>query len=71
MKSSKLIREIQNCGHEIGLHFDEMKYPQAIGNVDKIKEQIIKEADIVRYFFMNLNIYLILVAIGGNRWKRL
>lgn len=48
-KNTQLIHYIQNCGHEIGLHFDEMKYPQAIGNIDKIKEEIIKEANILSY----------------------
>lgn len=49
MKNSRLIHQIQNYGHEIGLHFDEMKYPQAVGNIDKIREEIIKEADILSY----------------------
>ena len=49
IKNTKLIHQIQNCGHEIGLHFDEMKYPQAVGNIDKIREEIIKEANILSY----------------------
>lgn len=49
MKNAKLIHQIQDCGHEIGLHFDEMKYPQVIGNIEKIREEIIKEADILSY----------------------
>ena len=49
IRNTKLIHQIQNCGHEIGLHFDEMKYPQAIGNIEKIREQIIKETNILSY----------------------
>lgn len=49
MKNLRLTYQIQNYGHEIGLHFDEMKYPQTVGNIDKIREEIIKEADILSY----------------------
>ena len=34
-------------GHEIGLHFDEMAYPEKAGHPDVIKECIAKEADLL------------------------
>ena len=49
MKNSKLIHQIQDYGHEIGLHFDEMRYPRAVGDINKIKQKIIKEANILSY----------------------
>ncbi len=35
---------ILDCGHEIGLHFDEMRYPHLQGNMDAIREKILQEA---------------------------
>ena len=43
-ESSEGLKRILDCGHEIGLHFDEVRYPEAEGDVDKISELIQKEA---------------------------
>ena len=47
MKNLKMLRAIVNCGHEIGLHFDEIQYPEAVGNVELLKKLIIKEVGIL------------------------
>ncbi len=44
-KGRLLMRRISSMGHEIGLHFDEMQYPDAAGDMDKIRRLILKEAD--------------------------
>ena len=44
-KSLKLINAMQNQGHEIGLHFDEMAYKDR----DDIVNNIVKEADILSH----------------------
>jgi hypothetical protein len=41
------LKNIVNLGHEIGLHFDEMQYPNAAGNPDLVCEQIKHEANIL------------------------
>lgn len=46
-KNRCIIQQVQDMGHTIGLHFDEMSYPQAIGNVDKVGEKIKKELNIL------------------------
>lgn len=46
-KSRKILKEIQNMGHAIGLHFDEMAYPGDFGNADKIQLDIQRELDIL------------------------
>lgn len=43
--NAERIRRIQNCGHEIGLHFDETAYPGAA--LDELKDVIRKEAGIL------------------------
>lgn len=43
MDNNKLLEEIINLGHEIGLHFDEARYPDLYGDVDAIKEKILDE----------------------------
>ncbi|MCH5248894.1 MAG: hypothetical protein J1E98_03130 [Lachnospiraceae bacterium] len=43
----KKILEIIKCGHQIGLHFDEMSYPMQIGSYNEICEKILYEAKIL------------------------
>lgn len=40
-----MLDSILSCGHEIGLHFDEVRYPEAMGNAEAIREKILLEAD--------------------------
>lgn len=47
-KNRNLIHKIQNAGHEIGLHFDEIAYPDSIGNIVCIKEKILQEAHLLQ-----------------------
>lgn len=46
-ESYDCLRQIIDLGHNIGLHFDEVRYPDAIGEMDQISELIQKEADIL------------------------
>ncbi|MDE5699029.1 MAG: hypothetical protein K2I96_16760 [Lachnospiraceae bacterium] len=46
-KSRSMIDEIRKCGHEIGLHFDEARYPEEMGNTDLIRDRILEEAEIL------------------------
>ncbi len=39
----ELLKRILSLGHKIGLHFDEMAYPEAIGSVEKIRGLILAE----------------------------
>lgn len=41
------LKQILTLGHEIGLHFDEMSYPEMAGNPEEIKNCIIREANIL------------------------
>lgn len=43
-ESCKKLRIILSCGHELGLHFDETKYPDQMGNPDEISNRIQEEA---------------------------
>lgn len=43
----KMIKEIAEMGHDIGLHFDEMNYPDIVGNSDAIINAILNEAHIL------------------------
>ena len=43
------LRDIMACGHEIGLHFDEMNYPDIVGDVDAVREKILQEADLLQF----------------------
>lgn len=45
--SRSLIDGIRRCGHEIGLHFDEARYPEEMGNIDLIRKRILEEAGIL------------------------
>lgn len=47
LKSVKLLEGILSGGHEIGLHFDEVRYPESMGNAEAIKEKIFAEAEIL------------------------
>lgn len=38
------LRRIAACGHDIGLHFDEARYPELAGNMEEMREKIITEA---------------------------
>lgn len=42
----KVIEGILDCGCEIGLHFDEVRYPEAVGDVNIIRDKILEEVDI-------------------------
>lgn len=42
-RSVKLLQGILDCGHEIGLHFDEVRYPE-ICTPENAKEKILEEA---------------------------
>lgn len=39
------LRQIASCGHEVGLHFDEVSYPNAMGDPDAIRDRIFAERD--------------------------
>lgn len=46
-QSRDYIKQIIDCGHEIGLHFDEVAYPEVYGNINSIKEIIVKDVSIL------------------------
>lgn len=46
-KNRSIVKEIQDMGHTIGLHFDEMAYPEDAGDADKIVEDIEEEISIL------------------------
>lgn len=46
-KSSDGLKLIAAHGHSIGLHFDEVCYPEISGNVEAIKEKIKEEAEVL------------------------
>lgn len=39
--------EIASCGHEIGLHFDEVRYPELNGDLNAIANKILEECRIL------------------------
>ena len=41
------LKEILNYGHEIGLHFDEVCYPNILGKPQEICKKIIQEAELL------------------------
>lgn len=45
-KNTEMLQKILSFGHDIGLHFDEVRYPDCI-NVEEIKEKIIYEVEIL------------------------
>lgn len=46
-KNTDCLKQIISLGHDIGLHFDELNYPDIVGDKDKIIKAIIKEAEIL------------------------
>ena len=47
-KTDTLLQSIMACGHEIGLHFDEKRYPGIWGcNIEEIRQRIVKEAEVL------------------------
>ena len=47
-KSEKLLDAISKCGHDIGLHFDEVRYPEIKTSEDAI-ERILEEARLLSF----------------------
>lgn len=47
LKNKKILKEIQDMGHAVGLHFDEAAYPEDAGNADKVKLDISKELGVM------------------------
>lgn len=47
-RSAKAIHRIMECGHEIGLHFDEVRYPDA-AHPEELTKLIMKEAELLSY----------------------
>ena len=41
------MKQIMDCGHTIGLHFDEVRYPEYADNVEGMKDAIIEEAGLL------------------------
>ncbi len=41
------LKEIISCGHEIGLHFDELRYPDLQNNIQAIKSKIMEECAVL------------------------
>ena len=50
-RNKEIVNEIQDMGHTIGLHFDEMAYPQNAGIADKIEQDIRKELCVLSELF--------------------
>lgn len=46
---SQILSEVIRMGHEIGLHFDEQRYPHNTGVPDRIIPQILEEAEILSH----------------------
>ncbi len=46
-ETGEMLRQIQDNGHTIGLHYDETRYPEAFGNRDALVNNIKKEAKIL------------------------
>lgn len=47
LKGMRMVEGILSCGHDIGLHFDEVRYSESMGNVETIREKILMEADVL------------------------
>lgn len=43
-RNSTVIRKLILYGHDVGLHFDEMRYPDYLGDVNKLTKMILLEA---------------------------
>jgi hypothetical protein len=48
-RNQELLKEILVCGHEIGLHFDEVRYPEISGNSEELIKKILEEASILEH----------------------
>ncbi|MDE7247636.1 MAG: hypothetical protein K2N43_07090, partial [Lachnospiraceae bacterium] len=46
-ETCQAIRKMINCGHTIGLHFDEVRYPELAGDPEGITQKIAEEAQIL------------------------
>ncbi|MEG0911870.1 MAG: hypothetical protein RSF70_09860, partial [Ruthenibacterium sp.] len=46
-QSIAMLREIQACGHDIGLHFDELSYPEIAEDRNLITAKILQEKEIL------------------------
>lgn len=46
-ETGQALHRITECGHTIGLHFDEVRYPFLAGNADGIRQKIVEEAEIL------------------------
>lgn len=46
-RNRSILKEIQDMGHTVGLHFDETAYPENAGNAGKIVQNIKKEMGIL------------------------
>ena len=46
LKNQRLLQEISDCGHDIGLHFDEVRYPD-ISTPEDAKRYIMEEAKLL------------------------
>ncbi|MBD5550884.1 MAG: hypothetical protein HDQ96_06875 [Lachnospiraceae bacterium] len=45
-KSSEGLKQIAENGHTVAPHFDEVRYPELLGDVETVKEKIIEEAEL-------------------------
>ncbi len=46
-KSNDGLKQILANGHTIGLHFDEVRYPELSGDIEAVKEKIVEETEIL------------------------
>lgn len=46
--TNKAIAAIHGMGHHIGLHFDEKRYIKISGNIDRLRDKVIEEAECLR-----------------------
>lgn len=46
-ESCEALHKIMDCGHQIGLHFDEVRYPALASDMEGIKKKIAEEAEIL------------------------
>lgn len=47
LSAKQQLNRIIEMGHNIGLHFDEVQYPELTGNLEALKEKIIEECQIL------------------------
>lgn len=48
-KNVECLQAIHEMGHQIGLHFDEMNYPSAVGNPIAVAEKIQEESNLLSF----------------------